>query len=101
MDNTQRIVIVVGIILVVAVVYFYACGSGKADAEPQVENFAYDQYLLNAKNYTYIPTKQCQGCLPSARPDFTAMTCGTNSVPDALKGMSKEQIKQEIDLHYR
>ena len=65
------------------------------------EAFTYDQIALNAKNYTFIPIRNCQGCLPAARPDFASMTCGKNDVPEALRGMTKQQIQQEIDLHYR
>src|SRR5690606_5437210 len=57
---------------------------------------------LNAKNYTFIPVKNCNGCLPAARPDFVSMTCG--SAPNnasALQGMSKDQVKNQIDMHYR
>jgi len=102
MDN-QKILIGLGVLVVVFVVYMlYRRTQAKTHhKKANTENFSYDQIVLNAKNYTFIPSKNCQGCLPSAQPDFASMTCGRNSVSEPLKGMSKEQIQNEIDLHYR
>jgi len=106
MDN-QKLLIGLAIVAVLFVAYCYynkssVKGAKKSDsAEPKRENFTYDQLALNAKNYTFIPSRNCQGCLPQSRPDFASMTCNASGVPAALQGMSKEQIQQEIDLHYR
>jgi hypothetical protein len=67
----------------------------------QKENFTYDQLALNAKNYTFIPTQDCKGCLPKARPDMASLTCNQSNLPKELRGMTQDQIKAEIDLHYR
>ena len=97
MDN-QKLLIGLGILIVAILGYCYYCKNNK---EKQVENFTYDQVALNAKNYTFIPSRNCQGCLPESRPDFASMTCNASGVPEPLQGMTKEQIQQEIDLHYR
>lgn len=94
-DNT-KIIIGIAIIVVLAFGYYYY-----TRPERKTEKFTYDQIALNAKNYTFIPSKQCQGCLPPARPDFAAMTCNDSNLPKELLGMSKDEIKSEIDLHYR
>jgi hypothetical protein len=98
--NNYYLLIGLAIIAVLSIGYFYY-SSPKPKQNGQKEEFTYDQIALNAKNYTFIPTKDCQGCLPQARPDFASMTCNTNQVPDVLKGMTQQQIKDEIDLHYR
>ena len=97
MDN-QKVLIGLGVVLALFIGYcLYTNMYGK-----KTENFTYDQIVLNAKNYTFVPAKNCSGCLPQARPDFSSMTCNSGGdLPDPLKGMTKEQIEQEIDLHYR
>lgn len=89
--------ILLGLAIVVALVVagYSFCGNKKK------ENFTYDQQLLNAKNYTFIPSEDCQGCLPQARPNMSSLTCNPSNLPKELQGMSPEQIKAEIDLHYR
>lgn len=104
LSRNQMIMVVVGVLVVVGVYYLYRCKQNKKNNEngsSKREKFTYDQVALNAKNYTFIPTKNCNGCLPQARPDFTSMTCGSNNKPGPLAGMSEEQIKAEIDLHYK
>lgn len=59
-DNT-KIIIGIAIIVVLAFGYYYY-----TRPERKTEKFTYDQIALNAKNYTFIPSKQCQGCLPSS-----------------------------------
>lgn len=90
--------LLVGLVVVAALVYagYRMCGQ-----KGKKENFTYDQLLLNAKNYTFIPSQECKGCLPKARPNMTSLTCGSSNVPKALHGMTPDQIKSEIDLHYR
>jgi hypothetical protein len=106
MDQKQ-LLIGLGIAVALFLVYCYMTKGGDktrrtgTDDEPQRENFTYDQIALNAKNYTFIPSRNCQGCLPAARPDFNSMTCNSGVGAGPLQGMSKEQIEQEIDLHYR
>ena len=104
MDN-QNLLIGLAVVVVLFVAYCWWCrkddSSVKKKNTKKRENFTYDQLALNAKNYTFIPSRNCQGCLPQARPDFASMTCNTSNVPEALQGMTKEQIQQEIDLHYR
>jgi hypothetical protein len=103
MDN-QKLLIGLAVVVVVFVVYCWWCRGDNSDDKKKKkkrENFTYDQIALNAKNYTFIPSRNCQGCLPQARPDFTNMTCNASGVREGLEGMSKEQIQQEIDLHYR
>lgn len=101
--NNQNLMIsglVVVLLLVGAYYYYYKKDDvEKADSAAH-EGFTYDQLALNAKNYTFIPRRDCQTCL-EARPDFASMTCSRSDVPDALKGMSDEEIQREIDLHYR
>ena len=104
MDN-QKLLIGLAVVVALFVAYCWYCRkSDKPDKKKKNkkrENFTYDQLALNAKNYTFIPSRNCQGCLPQARPDFASMTCNTGGVPAALEGMSADQIEQEIDLHYR
>ncbi len=104
MDN-QNLLIGLAVVVVLFIAYCWWCrkddNSEKKKKTKKRENFTYDQLALNAKNYTFIPSRNCQGCLPQSRPDFASMTCNTSNVPDALQGMTKEQIQQEIDLHYR
>lgn len=89
--------VVLGLILVAALV---AVGYS-LNKKSKKENFTYDQLLLNAKNYTFIPSEDCQGCLPQARPNMTSLTCRSSNLPKELQGMTPEQIKAEVDLHYR
>lgn len=106
MDN-QKLLIGLAVVVVLFVAYMYfnkgsnSAGSEKKASSAKKENFTYDQLALNAKNYTFIPSRNCQGCLPQSRPDFASMTCNASGLPAELQGMSKEQIQQEIDLHYR
>jgi hypothetical protein len=103
MDN-QKLLIGLGVVVVGFVVYCWWCKTDTDDKKKkkkQRENFTYDQVALNAKNYTFIPSRNCQGCLPQSRPDFTNMTCNASGVREGLEGMTKEQIQQEVDLHYR
>lgn len=94
------------LVLVVGGYYYYtSCMKNSKPEKPtkkprKRENFSYDQIVLNAKNYTFIPQAKCSGCTPQSRPDFTSMTCSTGSA-GPLKGMSDQQIKDEIDLHYK
>ena len=98
-DSTK---LLIGLAIIVAVVVgALLWGRKKPTAPPATENFTYDQIALNAKNYTFIPSKNCSGCLPASRPDFASMTCNASGTPTPLQGMSKDQIEQEIDLHYR
>lgn len=85
--------------VVLLAVILYNC-SEKFTAKP-TEGFTSDQLLLNAKNYTFVPQQRNSAMLPQARPDFATMTCGSSGLPQELRGMSAEQIKSEIDLHYR
>lgn len=108
MDKNQKIWMWVGIGALVLVIGYYLWAKRSKDDDKKKksskknrEDFTYDQIALNAKNYTFIPSRNCQGCLPQSRPDFASMTCNTSDVPEALQGMSKQQIKDEIDLHYR
>lgn len=102
MDNQKLLIgLAVVVALFAAYCFYYKKEAPKKRVERPRENFTYDQIALNAKNYTFIPSKNCQGCLPESRPDFASMTCNSSGLPDALQGMSKEQIEQEIDLHYR
>lgn len=104
MDNQK---LLIGLAVAVALIVGYCMLCRKEDNtenkkdKKKREDFTYDQLALNAKNYTFIPSRNCQGCLPQSRPDFASMTCNTSNVPEALQGMTKEQIQQEIDLHYR
>jgi len=83
-------------------VYYNRNQSDKTEYKPKArEEFTYDQIALNAKNYTFIPQEECHNCLPQARPDFVSMTCSSNNKPSPLNGMSEEEIKAEVDLHYR
>ncbi len=104
MDN-QKLLIGLAVVVALFVAYGWYCRKSdkhdKKKKNKKRENFTYDQLALNAKNYTFIPSRNCQGCLPQARPDFASMTCNTGGVPAALEGMSADQIEQEIDLHYR
>jgi len=107
MDN-QNLLIGLAVVIVLFVAYCYynknscMCGNSQKSPSPsRKENFTYDQVALNAKNYTFIPSRNCQGCLPQSRPDFASMTCNSSGLPSALQGMSKQQIQDEIDLHYR
>jgi hypothetical protein len=102
MDN-QNLLIAVAIAVVLLGAWWWnrQTPAAKKSKSSSQENFTYDQLALNAKNYTFIPSKNCQGCLPQSRPDFASMTCNASDIPEALRGMSKEQIQQEIDLHYR
>lgn len=72
-------------------------------SQPKRENFVHEQVAANARTYTMIPEGSMTDSYP--RPDFASMACGSKdssaSVPDALKGMSEEEIQKEIDLHYR
>lgn len=100
MDN-QKLCIGVGLVVAILLAYVYYNRSSSASQKPR-ENFTYDQIALNAKNYTFIPSKNCQGCLPASRPDFASMTCNpSGGAREPLQGMSKDQIQAEIDLHYR
>lgn len=85
--------------VVLLAVVLYNC-SEKFTAK-STEGFTSDQLLLNAKNYTFVPQQRNSAMLPQARPDFATMTCGSSGLPQELRGMSAEQIKSEIDLHYR
>lgn len=98
LDTNQKILIGVAIVIVLGFAYYYYCyNKGKSKREA----FTYDAIALNAKNYTFIPSKNCNGCNPPARPDFAAMTCNDSNLPKELMGMSKDEIKSEIDLYYR
>jgi hypothetical protein len=83
---------------VLAILIFAGFQLSKSSAK---ENFTYDQIALNAKNYTFIPSQDCKGCLPKARPDMSSLTCSSNNLPKELRGMTPDQIKREVDLHYR
>ena len=97
----QNVLIGLGVVVVLFLGYCWYCRNGSSSKKKKRrENFTYDQVALNAKNYTFIPSKDCVGCLPQARPDFASMTCGSKA-SGPLKGMTKEQIQREIDLHYR
>lgn len=97
----QKWVLIILAVLAVAFVGYFCWYKNRNNANKQTENFTYDQIALNAKNYTFIPSKNCQGCLPEARPNFAQMTCNESNLPKELEGMSADQIKSEIDLHYR
>ena len=102
MDQNKWLMVGVAV-LVVVLGYMWLTRRSKKDKKSgsgKKEHFTYDQLALNAKNYTFVPKKNCTGCLPNARPDFTSMTCQSGD-KNPLAGMSKEQIKNEIDLHYR
>ena len=85
----------------VAVLAIIAGSYLMCDKSKKRENFTYDQILLNAKNYTFIPSQNCSGCLPKARPNMASLTCNQSNLPKELQGMTADQIKSEIDLHYR
>jgi len=91
--------VLLGIVAVVllAVVLYNCYGNSSGEKE----GFTSDQLLLNAKNYTFVPIQRNSAMLPQARPDFASMTCGSSGLPQELQGMSADQIKAEIDLHYR
>ena len=108
MDN-QKVLIGVAVLVVVALAIWLIYrrehdnkkGKKPANSSSAQEDFTYDQIALNAKNYTFVPSRNCSDCLPKARPDFASMTCNPTGQSGALKGMSKQQIQDEIDLHYR
>lgn len=89
---------VVGLLVVAALL---VAGYKMYNKENKRENFTYDQLLLNAKNYTFIPSEDCKSCLPQARPNMASLTCNKSNLPRELQGMSPEKIQSEIDLHYR
>lgn len=102
MDTNQKLFIGLAVVAVLCIAYYMQYNtSAQKNSSKNREDFTYDQIALNAKDYTFIPSRNCQASLPQARPDFASMTCNTSNVPAALQGMSKEQIQQEIDLHYR
>jgi hypothetical protein len=97
LDN-KNVLIGLGAIVVLLVLYLWWT---KKPAQPQKdkspaqrENFTYDQVALNAKNYTFIPSKNCNGCLPRSQPDFASITCNSN-------GDASQRTQQAIDLNYR
>ena len=92
----QRILAGAVAVLAIIAASYYMC-----DKSTKRENFTYDQVLLNAKNYTFIPSQNCSGCLPKARPNMASLTCNGSNLPKELQGMTSDQIKAEIDLHYR
>lgn len=93
MAKNNNVLIGLAAVALILIAYNYMC-NGK-------EDFTYDQILLNAKNYTFIPSADCQGCLPAAGPDMASLTCSGAGLPKELQGMTEEQIQNEIDLHYR
>lgn len=103
MWNDNKVLIGLAVVVVIVILYYTCFSTKKADASKKKkrEPFTYDQVALNAKNYTFIPSKNCQGCLPQSRPDFASMTCNQSDLPKELQGMSPEQIQAEVDLHYR
>ncbi len=104
MDNQNKLLIGLAVIVILFIAYCWWCKKDQKSNDKKKkkrENFTYDQLALNAKNYTFIPSRNCQGCLPSSRPDFASMTCESAGIAEPLQGMSKKQIQDEIDLHYR
>lgn len=93
-------------VLIIVLAYLWMnrdCGSG-ASAAPETfrsakrEHFIRDQELLNASTYTYVP----EAPVGEDRPDFGTMCGGAgNDLPAELQGMTEDEIKNEIDLHYR
>lgn len=104
--SNQQLLIGGGVLLLVVFLYMYYNKGSSHDSDSgkknhnkrkNKENFTYDQILLNAKNYTFVPEKQCSGCLPQARPDFTSMTCSSSSsVP--LNTQSRHEVKNQVDM---
>lgn len=92
MDKQKTFLISVAVaVIVIGVSFFFF---------KKKEYFTHSQLLLNAKNYSFVPQGGC--CNTSAtRPNFASLTCNTSNIPNALKGMSAQQIKNEIDLHYK
>lgn len=107
--DSQKLLIGLGVVVGIFILYYWYNSTNTRTSRKNASNniregFTYDQLALNAKTYTFIPTKECDGCLPGARPDFSSMTCGSGGGAHAdgpLKGMTEQQIKDEIDLHYK
>jgi len=110
LTTNQKLLIALAVVVVLFVVYCWWFRKSsdknnkkklrKTDDSTAVEPFTYDQVALNAKNYTFIPSRNCSGCLPQSRPDFASITCNPKGTIEGLDGMNR-QVKDEADLHYR